>query len=91
MTKSLRHELVDTPINVISIDPGMVETEFSIVRYEGDKEKASNVYKGTTPLEGSDIAESVVFATTRRPHVQIAQMIIFPTCQSAATSVFRKQ
>ncbi|KAJ3270393.1 hypothetical protein HDV01_007859 [Terramyces sp. JEL0728] len=90
MTKSLRHELVSTPINVISIEPGLVETEFSVIRFGGDKEKADNVYKGLEPLTGQDIAETVVFATSRPPHVQIASMIVFPTNQSAATTVYRK-
>ncbi|KAJ3320333.1 hypothetical protein HDV06_005364 [Boothiomyces sp. JEL0866] len=90
MTKSLRHELVSTPINVISIEPGMVETEFSVIRFGGDKEKADNVYKGLEPLTGQDIAETVVFATSRPPHVQIASMVVFPTNQSAATTVYRK-
>jgi NADP-dependent 3-hydroxy acid dehydrogenase YdfG len=90
ITKSLRHELIDTKINVTSIEPGLVETEFSVIRFGGDKEKADAVYKGMEPLTGSDIAEAVVFATSRKPHVQIASMVIFPTNQSAATSVFRK-
>lgn len=103
LTKSLRHELVSTPINVISIEPGLVETEFSVVRFRGDKEKADSVYKGTSlgkcifmmdvgidPLTGEDIAETVLFATSRAPHVQIASMIVFPTSQSASTTVYRK-
>ncbi|KAI8895793.1 hypothetical protein BC833DRAFT_600003 [Globomyces pollinis-pini] len=90
LTKSLRHELINTPINVISIEPGLVETEFSVIRYGGDKERADAVYKGMDPLTGQDIAETVLFATSRKPHVQIASMIVFPTNQAAATSVFRK-
>lgn len=71
ITKSLRHELISTPVNVISIEPGMVETEFSVVRFHGDKAKADSIYKGLTPLSGQDIAETVVFATSRAPHVQV--------------------
>ncbi|KAJ3330465.1 hypothetical protein HDU91_003569, partial [Kappamyces sp. JEL0680] len=90
LTKSLRHELISTPINVISIEPGLVETEFSVIRYGGDQAKADSVYKGLEPLTGSDIAETVVFATSRKPHVQIASMVVFPTAQAAATTAFRK-
>jgi NADP-dependent 3-hydroxy acid dehydrogenase YdfG len=91
LTRTLRMELMDTQINVTSIDPGMVETEFSLVRFGGDKEKAANVYKGVEPLTGQDVAEAIVFAASRRPNVQIASMTIFPTAQSGATSVYRKQ
>jgi 3-hydroxy acid dehydrogenase / malonic semialdehyde reductase len=90
ITKSLRHELNATGINVISIEPGMVETEFSVVRFGGDKEKAKKVYEGLEPLTGEDIAETIVFTTSRPPHVQIASVVIFPTNQSAATTAFRK-
>ncbi len=90
LTKSLRHELISTPINVISIEPGMVETEFSVIRFAGDKERADQVYKGLTPLSATDIAETVVFSTSRAPHVQIASMVVFPTAQAAATTAFRR-
>jgi 3-hydroxy acid dehydrogenase/malonic semialdehyde reductase len=90
ITKSLRHELINTPINVISIEPGLVETEFSIVRFRGDKDRADSVYKGLDPLTGQDIAETVCFSTSRAPHVQIASMVVFPTAQAAATTVYRK-
>jgi 3-hydroxy acid dehydrogenase/malonic semialdehyde reductase len=89
ITKSLRHELVNTPINVTSIEPGLVDTEFSTVRFGGDKAKADAVYRGLTPLYAEDIAETVVFSTSRKPHVQIASMIVFPSNQSAATTVYR--
>ncbi|KAL3899934.1 MAG: hypothetical protein SGCHY_001700 [Lobulomycetales sp.] len=90
LTRTLREELIDTAINVTSIDPGLVETEFSLVRL-GDQSQADAVYKGLSspPLTGQDIAESVVFAATRKPHVQIAQMVIFPTCQAGVRTVSR--
>ncbi|KAI8904604.1 hypothetical protein DFJ77DRAFT_484524 [Powellomyces hirtus] len=91
LTRTLRMELVDSAINVTSIDPGLVETEFSIVRFAGDRNKADAVYKGMQPLTPTDIAETVVFAASRPPHVQIASVLILPSAQAAATMVARKQ
>ncbi len=90
LTKGLRIDLVDTPLRVSSVDPGLVETEFSVVRFHGDQERAKNVYKGLTPLKAEDIAEAVLFIVTRPAHVQIADMIIFPTDQASATIVHRR-
>jgi 3-hydroxy acid dehydrogenase / malonic semialdehyde reductase len=89
ITKGLRMDLVDTPIRVTTIDPGLVETEFSIVRFHGDKEKAKAVYNNLTPLSPDDVAETVVWTASRPPHVQIAEMIIFPTAQASAAVVHR--
>lgn len=89
ITQTLRMELVDTPINVTSIDPGLVETEFSVVRL-GDKLKADAVYSGLEALTATDVAETVVFAASRRPNVQIASMVVFPTCQASVNVISRK-
>jgi len=89
ITKSLRIDVVNTDLRVTAISPGLVETEFSLVRFKGDTQKAKQVYAGMEALVGSDIAEAVLFAATRPPHVQIADMIIFPTAQAAATVVHR--
>ncbi|KAL9546566.1 hypothetical protein MBANPS3_006601 [Mucor bainieri] len=90
ITRSLIHELMDTPIRVSQICPGMVNTEFSTVRFDGDKAKADNVYKGVDPLVGQDIAELVTFTASRPPHVNICDMLVFPTAQAAATTVYRR-
>jgi len=89
ITKGLRIDLFDTPLRVTTIDPGLVETEFSIVRFHGDEEKAKQVYKGLTPLSPADVADAVLWAATRPPHVQIAEMIIFPTAQGSSMHVHR--
>ncbi|RPI76542.1 MAG: NAD(P)-dependent oxidoreductase, partial [Ignavibacteriales bacterium] len=73
-----------------SVDPGMVETEFAMVRFSGDEVKAKNVYKGLTPLTPADVAEAVLFAATRPAHVNISEIIITPAAQASSNQVFRK-
>jgi NADP-dependent 3-hydroxy acid dehydrogenase YdfG len=90
ITRALMAETIDTAIRVSEVNPGLVETEFSVIRFRGDKEKADNVYKGLIPLNGDDIAETVIFVAGRPEHVNIAEMLVFPTNQAAATSVYRK-
>ena len=80
-TDAMRKELIDTRIRIVEIDPGQVETEFSVVRFGGDKAKADAVYKGVTPLTGEDIAETIVFAAGRPENVVIADMLVFPNHQ----------
>lgn len=89
LTKSLRMDLVSTPLRVTAISPGLVNTEFSSVRFKGDLDRANAVYQGLEALVAMDIAEAVFFAASRPEHVQIADMIIFPTQQAAATVVHR--
>lgn len=90
LTKGLRMDLVDTPLRVSTVDPGLVETEFSMVRFHGDEERAKTVYKGLTPLSPDDVADSVVWIATRPPHVQVAEIVIFPTAQASAAVVNRQ-
>ncbi|KAJ3050141.1 hypothetical protein HK097_008866, partial [Rhizophlyctis rosea] len=80
-TDSLRRELISTRIRVIEIDPGQVETEFSVVRFYGDEEKARKVYEGVEPLGPEDIAEVVVFAATRRENTVVADVLVLPSHQ----------
>ncbi|KAJ5722699.1 NAD(P)-binding protein [Penicillium malachiteum] len=89
-TESLRKELIATRIRVIEIDPGQVETEFSVVRFYGDKSKADAVYQGCEPLTGDDIAEVIVFAAGRRENVVIADTLIYPSHQAGPTTMHRK-
>lgn len=89
LTRGLRHDLVDTPIRVCTVDPGLVETEFSMVRFRGNEQRAKTVYQNLSPLTGADVADAVLYCATRPPHVQIAEMIILPTNQASATLVHR--
>ncbi|MEW5702398.1 MAG: SDR family oxidoreductase [Candidatus Zixiibacteriota bacterium] len=90
LTKGMMLDLFGTPIRVTSIDPGMVETEFSLVRFHGDRERAAKVYKGTTPLTGDDVAEAIVWAANRPAHVNIAEMLILPTVQRSTGLLYRE-
>ena len=91
ITNTLRKEVMKYKnIRVLSINPGLVETEFSIVRFFGDVEKAKKVYQGYKALEAADIADSIVYATSRKSHVQIASQIIFPTTQAAVDQVWKE-
>ncbi|CAI6087684.1 unnamed protein product [Clonostachys chloroleuca] len=89
-TDSLRKELIASRVRVISVDPGQVETEFSVVRFYGDKSKANAVYAGCTPLTPDDIAEVIVFTATRPENVVVADSLIFPNHQASATIMHRK-
>lgn len=84
LTKGLRLDLVDTPIRVSTVDPGLVETEFSLVRFHGDEERAKKVYQGYKPLTAEDIADTILWIVERPAHVQIAEVIILPTVQGNA-------
>ncbi len=90
LTKAMRIDLLAQGIKVTSIDPGMVETEFSEVRFHGDRERAKNVYNGVQPLTGKDIAETILFVITRPAHVNINDLLIMPTAQATGTLVNRK-
>jgi NADP-dependent 3-hydroxy acid dehydrogenase YdfG len=89
LTKSMRIDMVKYGIKVTQIAPGAVETEFSIVRFKGDKNAADNVYKGFTPLSADDIAEVLYYITSLPAHVCINDLVITPTAQASATNIYR--
>jgi len=89
ISQGMRIDLNAYGIKVTAIHPGLVETEFSLVRFKGDEARASNVYKGMQPLKGVDIADLILFALTRPSHVVIADLIVLPTAQASATIVRR--
>ncbi len=89
MTEALKQDLLGTPVRITSVDPGLVETEFSVVRFNGDAERASKVYEGVKPMSGDDIAEMIVFAATRPEHININFMVIMSVYQSLPTTVHR--
>ncbi|KAL3469507.1 hypothetical protein BJX99DRAFT_268152 [Aspergillus californicus] len=89
-SESLRKELISKRVRVITIDPGQVETEFSIVRFGGDQSKADAVYAGCEPLTPDDIAEVIVFTAGRRENVIVADTLLFPNHQASATIMHRK-
>jgi NADP-dependent 3-hydroxy acid dehydrogenase YdfG len=90
VTETLRLELLDKAIRVTEVAPGLVETEFSLVRYGGDRERADAVYRGLKPLTAEDVAELISFVVTRPPHVDIDYVGIKPTAQATATVAYRR-
>ena len=90
LSNAIRTDMLKHNIKVTNIAPGMVETEFSIVRYKGDEKAAQNVYNGMTPLTGEDIADTIVFAVTRPAHVCLNDIMIMPTAQANSRDVNRK-
>ena len=90
ITQGMRIDLNAHGIKVTGIHPGLVNTEFSKVRFKGDEEKAEKVYEGMTPLKGEDIADIILFAITRPAHVQLADLVVFPTAQASSTTVLRQ-
>lgn len=91
LTDGLRIDLVDTPLRVTNIKPGMVETNFSVVRYRGNQSAADDFYKGIRPLTGDDIAETVYYAASAPAHIQIAEVLLMPTNQATGTISYRKK
>ncbi|MBQ0061938.1 MAG: SDR family NAD(P)-dependent oxidoreductase [Bacteroidales bacterium] len=91
ITDGLRIDVADTALRVTNIKPGMVETNFSNIRFHGDTERAANVYKGITPLTGDDIADVALYAASAPKHVQIAEVLVLATHQASGSVIYKKQ
>jgi 3-hydroxy acid dehydrogenase / malonic semialdehyde reductase len=91
LTEGINLDLVGTPLRVTSIDPGFVETEFSVVRFHGDEERAAGVYRGFQPLSGDDVADAVVYAANLPPHVNVLRLVLQPTAQRNVYVVDRRE
>jgi len=89
ITISLRKELVHTALRVTSICPGLVETEFSLVRFKGNQDKANQPYKGMEPLKAMDVADTIAYTASRPPHVQVADLLVFATHQASSEIIHR--
>ena len=90
LTRTLRLELVGKPVRITEISPGLVETEFARVRFEGDEQRAAKVYEGIEPLTPEDVADSIAWAVTRPPHVDIDEIVLRPVAQAASTIIARR-
>ena len=88
--RTLRGELLGQPVRLTEVLPGMVETEFSLVRFDGDAEKADGVYRGITPLTAEDVADVIAFAATRPSHVNLDQIVMKPRAQASASRAHRE-
>lgn len=91
ISEGLKQDLLGTPLRVTSVDPGMVETEFSQVRFHGDTKRASKVYQGLKPLMPEDVADVIFFCVTRSPHVNISEVLMMPVDQSSSTLFHRSE
>lgn len=89
LSDGLRIDVAHTSVRVTNIKPGLVETNFSVIRFHGDKDKADNVYKGIQPLTGEDIAETVYFAVSAPAHVQVAEILVLATHQANGSTIVR--
>ena len=90
LTDTLRLELLGQPVRVTEVAPGLVETEFSRVRFDGDEERAAAVYRGMTPLTAEDVADAIAWAATRPSHVNVDRIVLRPSDQATSTEVFRR-
>jgi serine 3-dehydrogenase len=90
ISRAMKIDLLGSGIRVTNVEPGMVRTEFSQVRFHGDADRAKKVYEGMTPLAPEDVADSIVWAVTRPPHVNVQDILLLATAQATATMAHRK-
>ena len=90
ISDALRYDVLGTGVRVLNVEPGLAETEFSLVRFAGDAERAKQVYQGTIPLSAEDVADAVAWGVTRPPHVNVQQILLMPTDQASAYAVHRR-
>jgi NADP-dependent 3-hydroxy acid dehydrogenase YdfG len=91
LSQTMRKDLLGRPLRITEVAPGLVETEFSMVRFDGDEAKAAKPYEGIEPLTGADIADCIAWAVTRPPHVDIDEIVVRPVAQASATMVHRRK
>ena len=91
LTQALRLDLHGTPIRVSTVDPGLVQTEFSVVRFRGDAARARKIYENTRPLTPDDVADAVLFCATRPPHATVAELVLLASDQATATTIYRRE
>lgn len=91
LTEGMNMDLLGTHLRVSTVDPGMVQTEFSLVRFHGDQERAGTVYRGTRPLTPEDVADTVMYVLNAPPHVNVAEVVLWPTDQRSPTMVHRRE
>ena len=89
--EAMRVELAGSGLRFTTVDPGMVKTEFSLSRFAGDQEKADAMYAGMTPLSSEDVADAILWAATRPPHVDVGEIVLWPTDQASTTLVHRSE
>ena len=90
-TYALRQDLLGRPIRITTVDPGLVETEFSVVRFRGDADQAARVYRGVEAMTPDDIADCILFALTRPPHVNVDEIVVKALAQSTASRIIRDE
>ncbi len=91
ISDALRYDVLGTGVRVTNVEPGLAETEFSLVRFGGDRERAASVYKGVEPLRAEDVADAVAWAVTRPPHVNVQTILLMPTDQAGPHALHRRQ
>jgi NADP-dependent 3-hydroxy acid dehydrogenase YdfG len=91
LSDALRHDVLGTGVRVSNVEPGLAETEFSLVRFRGDRTRAASVYEGVNPLRAEDVADAVHWCLTRPAHVNVQSILLMPTDQAGAHALYRRK